>query len=51
MLKLFLANDHRIKKYFNFKKHFIYNLVYPAVYISPLYFIYNKILNIFERIK
>ena len=51
MLKLFLANDHRIKKYFNFKKHFVYNLVYPAVYFSPLYFIYKKTLNMFERIK
>ena len=51
MLKLLLANDHRIKKYFSFKKHFIYNLVYPAVYISPIYFIYIRILNFYKKIK
>jgi glycosyltransferase involved in cell wall biosynthesis len=50
MLKLFFANDHRIKKYFNFKKHFVYNLVYPAVYISPLYYIFYKIKKFMERI-
>jgi len=51
MTKIFFSNDHRVKKYFNFKKHFVYNLVYPMVYFSPIYFIYRQFFKFYERIK
>ena len=51
MIKIFFSNDHRVKKYFNIKKHFIYNLVYPIVYFSLFYFIYRKCLNFYEKVK
>ncbi len=51
ILKIFLSNDYRVKKYFDFKRHFVYNLVYPSVYFSPIYFVYIKLLNIYNRIK
>jgi glycosyltransferase involved in cell wall biosynthesis len=51
MFKIFFSDDHRVKKYFNFRKHFVCNLIYPSVYFSPIYFIYKKLFNIYNKIK
>ena len=37
--------------YINIKKHIIFNLLYPSIYIAPIYFIFRKIYKLIFRIK
>lgn len=50
MTKLIFSSDYRIKEYFNFKKHFFSNLIYPMAYLSLIYYACKKVLFIYKKI-
>ena len=51
MTKLILSSDYKIREYFNFKKHFFSNLIYPMSYLSLIYYACKKVLFIYKKIK
>ena len=51
MTKLIFFGDDRAKAYFNFKKNFFNNLVYPMAYFSLIYYACIKILHTYRKIK
>ena len=51
MTKLIFSSDYRIREYFNFKKHFFSNLIYPMSYLSLIYYACKKVLFIYKKIK
>lgn len=51
MTKLIFSNDYRIKEYFDFKKNFFSNLIYPMAYFSLIYYACKKVLFIYKKIK
>ena len=44
--KILIRGEASGRKYINFKKHFFYNLIYPNVWLSLIYFVIRKILNL-----
>jgi glycosyltransferase involved in cell wall biosynthesis len=44
--KILIKGEASGRKYINFKKHFFYNLIYPNVWLSLIYFVIRKILNL-----
>ncbi len=44
--KIFIYGDKMGRNYINFKKHFLYNLIYPNAWLSILYFIFRKFRSI-----
>ena len=47
LFKIIIGGEKMGKKYLNIKKHILKNLIYPNVYLSPIYFILRKFLNLF----
>lgn len=45
-IKIFIAGDKMGRNYINFKKHFLYNLIYPNAWLSVVYFVNRKIKSI-----
>ena len=42
-VKIFLNGDKMGRNYVSFRKHFLYNLIYPNAWLSIFYFITRKI--------
>ena len=47
LFKIIIGGEKMGRNYLNIKKHILKNLIYPNVYLSPIYFIIRKFLNLF----
>jgi len=47
LFKIIIGGEKMGRNYLNIKKHVLKNLIYPNVYLSPIYFILRKLSNIF----
>jgi len=47
LFKIIIGGEKMGRNYLNIKKHILKNLIYPNVYLSPIYFILRKFLNLF----
>ena len=47
LFKIIIGGEKRGRNYLNIKNHILKNLIYPNVYLSPIYFILRKFLNFF----
>ena len=45
--KIIIGGEKKGRNYLNIKNHILKNLIYPNVYLSPIYFILRKFLNFF----
>ncbi len=48
LFKIILGGEKMGRNYLNFTKHIFKNLIYPNIYLSPIYFIYRNILKLFK---
>ena len=51
LFQIYFFKNINGREYINIKKHIIYNLLYPSIYIGAIYFILRKIFKIIFRIK
>ena len=47
LFKIIIGGKKKGRNYLNIKNHILKNLIYPNVYLSPIYFILRKFLNFF----
>ena len=47
LFKIIIGGEKKGRNYLNIKNHILKNLIYPNVYLSPIYFILRKFLNFF----
>ncbi len=47
LFKIIIGGEKMGRNYLNIKKYILKNLIYPNVYLSPIYFIIRKFLNLF----
>jgi glycosyltransferase involved in cell wall biosynthesis len=51
LFQIYFFKNINGREFINIKKHIIYNLLYPSIYIGAIYFIFRKIFKIIFRIK
>ena len=44
LFKIIIGGEKKGRNYLNIKNHILKNLIYPNVYLSPIYFILRKFL-------
>ena len=49
MVYIYLSKDKRALNYFNFWHHIFRNLIFVNVYLSPFYYLFNKIKKIYYK--
>ena len=51
LFQIYFFKNINGREFIDIKKHIIYNLLYPSIYIGAIYFIFRKIFKIIFRIK
>ena len=51
LFQIYFFKNVKGLEFINIKKHVIYNLLYPSIYIGAIYFIFRKVFKIVFRIK
>ena len=51
LFQIYFLKNINGREFIDIKKHIIYNLLYPSIYIGAIYFIFRKIFKIIFRIK